>query len=94
MAFLPLIHMFHSIPGTTIFAPQVVWSLITPASSVAKQRQLNSCNSVTVNLTLLHIRRMYSKTTMDEFEINFDIFGKDGDSESWLKTELSSLVKK
>ena len=31
---------------------------------------------------------------MDEFEINFNIFGKDGDFESWLKAELSSPVKK
>ena len=31
---------------------------------------------------------------MDEFQINFNIFGKDGDFNSWLKAELSSRVKK
>ena len=31
---------------------------------------------------------------MDEFQINFIIFGKDSDFNSWLKAELSALVKK
>ena len=30
---------------------------------------------------------------MDEFHINFNIFGKYGDYDSWQKAELSSLVK-
>ena len=33
-------------------------------------------------------------TSMDEFHINFNIFGKYGDFESWQKAELSSKVKK
>ena len=38
---------------------------------------------------------MYSKATiMDEFHINFNIFGKYGDFESWQKAELTSPVKK
>ena len=31
---------------------------------------------------------------MDEFHINFNIFGKYGDFDSWQKAELSSPVKK
>ena len=31
---------------------------------------------------------------MDEFHINFNIFGKYSDFDSWQKAELSSLVKK
>ena len=31
---------------------------------------------------------------MDEFHINFNIFGKYADFNSWLKAELSSPVKK
>ena len=31
---------------------------------------------------------------MDEFHVNFNIFGKYRDFERWLKAELSSLVKK
>ena len=31
---------------------------------------------------------------MDEFHINFNIFGKYGDFNSWQKAELSSPVKK
>ena len=31
---------------------------------------------------------------MDEFHINFNIFGKYGDFELWQKAELLSLVKK
>ena len=33
-------------------------------------------------------------TSMDEFYINFTIFGKYGDFESWQKAELSIKVKK
>ena len=31
---------------------------------------------------------------MDEFQINFNIFGKYDEFDSWQKAELSSLVKK
>ena len=31
---------------------------------------------------------------MDEFQINFNIFGKYGEFDSWQKAELSSPVKK
>ena len=31
---------------------------------------------------------------MDEFRINFNIFGKYSDFDSWQKAELSTLVKK
>ena len=40
VAFLPLIYVFRITPRSTIFALQVVRSLITPASLVAKRRQL------------------------------------------------------
>ena len=82
VAFLPLIHVFLNTPCSWIFHPQVMRSLNTQVYLVTKRHQL-ICS-------LLHI----GKKCTPNVQINFNIFGKYGDFESWQKAELSSPVEK